>query len=246
MNCLTRRRGFSLVEFLVVVGVVGILIALAVPVISRAFSRSHETVCLANLKGLGATMEAYLQAYNLRYPWTTPGSPLHTGPQGFISGWDWSQHSHLWPGLLCEKVASWQEDYPTWVCPTAPRREGEPWAPAEPFGDLYGPSYRYSNSFVADPRLWQPGGAADPSLLRAVGSAEVSRPALKVLMFDGEMAHLPVGSPEDAHDLRPMLFADGHAKVRRVSEATPGFVNPLTERSRRLHDTPSGVRGNDY
>ena len=54
------RRGITLVEMLVVIGIIGALAALLMPAVLGALDLAEQTMCAANLKQLGAAMSLYL------------------------------------------------------------------------------------------------------------------------------------------------------------------------------------------
>jgi prepilin-type N-terminal cleavage/methylation domain-containing protein len=56
------RPAFSLVELLVVIGIVAVLIGLLVPVLSRARQASRSAACLANLHTWGQAYQMYVSA----------------------------------------------------------------------------------------------------------------------------------------------------------------------------------------
>jgi prepilin-type processing-associated H-X9-DG protein/prepilin-type N-terminal cleavage/methylation domain-containing protein len=62
-----RRRAFTLVELLVVVGIIALLIALLMPALGKARKHAREVHCAANLRSIGQAMTAYVQAYGF-YP----------------------------------------------------------------------------------------------------------------------------------------------------------------------------------
>src|SRR5690242_20135707 len=80
-----RRRNpmaFTLVELLVVIGIIAVLISLLLPVLTRAREHSSRIACAANLRSIGQGMYLYANAHRDRLPnsnLTTTWSPAIGG-----------------------------------------------------------------------------------------------------------------------------------------------------------------------
>ena len=54
-----RRDAFTLVELLVVIGIIGILVSILIPVINSARRSAQASVCMSNMRQLGIGIQAY-------------------------------------------------------------------------------------------------------------------------------------------------------------------------------------------
>ena len=58
------RFGFTLIELLVVIAVIAVLAAILFPVFGQAREKARQTVCLSQLKQLGAATTLYAQDWD--------------------------------------------------------------------------------------------------------------------------------------------------------------------------------------
>ncbi len=268
MRTTRHNNAFSIIELLVVIGIIGILLSLLLPALAQTRAAAKQTQALSNGRQIGISFSQYADRYGA-YPYgddqtriegaamTPPPGIMFIPwfPDGVIIGTsDYFSLSFLWPALMRD-VAPFEENYKLWVSPGI-RAE----LPELGEIDLGNPdfelrerlqvSWLYSNSFQADPRLWSDKGSADPSFYRAIRPDDVQFPANKVMLWDGDVAWLPkdpkiVGN----HYLAPtpMVFGDLHAAVHNPVEASEGYPNPLRGGDvTKLHNTPDGVSGTDY
>jgi prepilin-type N-terminal cleavage/methylation domain-containing protein/prepilin-type processing-associated H-X9-DG protein len=65
---MVRGIAFSLVELLVVIAIIGILAALALPVLNRAQESGRSTACVSNLHQIGLALQMYVDQNNNTLP----------------------------------------------------------------------------------------------------------------------------------------------------------------------------------
>lgn len=230
------RRGFTLVELLVVVAIVAILAALLLPVFARARETARKVVCASNLRQIGFAFAMYCGDYDDLYP--NNGDPyLWMGRR-----WRWLLQPYLAQAMQRDPADPnnplRSRDFPPGIllCPS------DPWA-ADKWDST---SYGYSAAFYHSPAqvnamttLDLYAGSPPPNVSQS--QAAVRLPAQKVLVAEWLAAH--EGLLEgwwSWRAARNYLFADGHVKYFQATQLRPA-VNGWPD----VNLTVDGVEGKD-
>jgi molybdate transport system regulatory protein len=185
------RRGFSLIELLVVISIMALLVAAALPAMGRARSLARQTVCQNRLRQWGLAFAAYAAENSGYYPHADGrdrcGDEEPFTPEGRADYW------FGWVDALAPLVAEkpWREHtrgaYPNvktlFQCPSA-RLASESSYSYKPLRNGFF-SYAMNSCLELDDNCWapygQPGGNDMPSFLN---TARIRTPGRVILLFD--------------------------------------------------------------
>ncbi len=96
----TRQRiGFTLVELLVVIGIIALLISILLPTLSKAQQAAATLKCSSNLRTIGQGLAMYLNDNKGTYP-MADGTATASWPTQYDVGWSNYVMAELYPGIV--------------------------------------------------------------------------------------------------------------------------------------------------
>jgi prepilin-type N-terminal cleavage/methylation domain-containing protein/prepilin-type processing-associated H-X9-DG protein len=257
-----QRHGFTLVELLVVIGIIAVLISILLPSLSRARQAANSIVCLSNLKhiGLGLFMYAndnhgYLPPAQVSYTQHGAGKVSETWASLLMRGqylpnieYDWGQVFQGATILACpennDAPAGW--DPPTlWSKDHTDGRGANKWAAASwVSGKAHDLGYGVNGAFEAF-------GAPFPFVIidlntgigKGVKLTSIRNTASMALVFDGFFYRVNhpshINARHNGRKYTNMLLADGHAESFISNSLAGSGTDPY------LHDGYWATHGSD-
>ncbi len=150
-RCRGMARGFTLIEILVVVAIIGLLVAILLPSLARAREQARRVVCLNNLRQMGVAFGTYSGGNKTYLPmagsfrWSLMEGAYYTGGgSGALRIEDWVGVNH---GLLYPKYIGNQGEL--YFCPS-----NKAFTKEDPENGLKALQQRYQHPYRSDPQ-WE-------------------------------------------------------------------------------------------
>ena len=172
------KTGFTLVELLVVIGIIAILAALLFPVFSSARRKARQATCINNQRQIGMALALYEQDYDQTYP------NFRFWPLGNQSSGDLEKHS--WRSVTAPYLHSTQ----VMACPSNPDNQTRSYDPQYKISYAANVALNPRDYPVLPPSLDATGsGMFGKDLSPGVKIASVVRPAECIAVV--EIVHIP-------------------------------------------------------
>lgn len=126
-----KRSGFTLIEILVVLAVLGLLAVILIPSVAAGLGRARRAQCLNNLKSLGGVMAAYGTDHRGKMPSVGEGG-------------DYATLTEMVKGLYEDEYL---ESLEIWACPTDTGRTACKGGDADSFASGQNCSYIYFEGY---------------------------------------------------------------------------------------------------
>jgi prepilin-type N-terminal cleavage/methylation domain-containing protein len=164
-----RRRGFTLIELMVVIAIIAILIGLLLPAVQQACEAARRLACRNNLRQIGIALSNYLDSHTV-FP---PSFTIEAGTKLSGNNGSWSIHGRLLPYLEQANAynrirldRSWDSQLnsgvptmriPTYLCPSEPKDRVRTFSDGKPkvYPQTYG--FNFGTWLVFDPQTGEGG-----------------------------------------------------------------------------------------
>lgn len=111
---LRKQLAYTLIELLIVIGIVAVLAAILFPVFLTVRAKARQGVCISNLRQIGQAVFLYAQDYDSLYP--EGADPVDK----YTNDWFGTPYAQIAPNLvlLPQLLNPYSKDNRIWMCPS--------------------------------------------------------------------------------------------------------------------------------
>lgn len=172
MKC-RNRLGFSMVELLVVLGIITVLLALLLPALSRAREHARRVACCSNMRQVSWAFISYAQAHNGWFP--APATVAREQAEDWVY---WQPGRDLMESPIFKYLGKSRE---VLICPSgSPERIPDPGRAVYPF------NYSVNARFTGEPGM-APFGRLGSYAEHPCKLSQVVAAAQKILVIDEDV-----------------------------------------------------------
>lgn len=138
------RRGFTLIEVLVVVAIIGLLAGILLPSLSAARRQSRKSVCIHNLHEIGVALQAYMVSNKDTFPSCAalPSDELDKDADDRLPGLPVALKNEVGRSGLTRTSDKVDKSHEVFLCPSDENRE-QPELGGRRYFDTEGTSYHW-------------------------------------------------------------------------------------------------------
>jgi prepilin-type N-terminal cleavage/methylation domain-containing protein/prepilin-type processing-associated H-X9-DG protein len=129
-----RKTGFTLIEILVVIGLISILAGFVLPVFAHAREEARKATCLSNQKQLGLAYMLYVDDNDDTFPLNTQApnrrGEVYYSPPNLVLTKSSPQEQAWYRSQGANVVYPYTKSYKIWACPSGELAEAIPGDPA--------------------------------------------------------------------------------------------------------------------
>ena len=233
-----NRCAFTLVELLVVIGIIALLIAILLPALSRARESANRVKCAANLRSLGQACHAFANDHRGVFPMAYNQTAVSSGSYRFpavIGNDDADMDNDLWKtkGVPFGTFLEYGTAEKSWLCPSAADniRYYDGTGASAVWGPVVWTDYMYVGGLLTTNvgKSVQRWNECQPATKTNDSNSSQRTLAADMVFFTGGPgwqwdaihARYDINHRESAHTKRPsfqnILYGDGHVEGKGAS-----------------------------
>ena len=224
------RLGFTLVELLVVIGLIALLVGILMPALARARESAERTACASNLRQAGVATAMYLNDNRGRFPTHAGGVWFSYYAWGGKAGTEYTNTERFinpYIGRTRETSQTDQGVVEVFRCPSDNGTIAGLWFYSRfpTMYDTFGSSYFYNSGANGNDAVFGLHGKKVTQVRSSTKCVLASDFAFNCYLINWNPFHLAYWHHRTENGWGNVLFVDGHVQFLRATYANPDWAN---------------------